>query len=87
MNISKVTKFEYNVIAVNAEKPFMKWKPFKDVRLKSGMKIKPYEKCFDCEVCFSDDDDVYFCTVSQKGNRFFCKQCAEKWDRELKQGL
>ena len=82
MKITKTTTKAYEVLKAIAEKPVFVYGEFKEIRLKRGMSISRFEKCFDCSHSFADDEPVYFGCVEEKGNIFFCKSCAEKNNTE-----
>ena len=80
MNITKKYSKTYKVIKVIASEPFMKFGKFIEIRKMRGISTAKWKKCFACNHSFTEDEDVYMGTVSQKGNIFFCKSCAEKYD-------
>jgi len=63
-------------------KPFGTWGKFKEVRDRHGLKTEPFSHCFACNHEFTEEENVYFCTVKPSGNRFMCKKCAEKYSTE-----
>lgn len=71
MEITKVIKKNYRVLDV-VERVFMKFKMFKEVREKCGMKVP--RTCFNCNKKFMDDDDM-FLAITTGGNKFLCGQC------------
>lgn len=82
MNITKHVTKTYKVLKAIADKPIFVYGEFKAIRLKRGMSIARFEKCFACNYDFKDDESVYFGCVKGKGNIFFCKICAEKYNTE-----
>ena len=61
-------------------KPVFTFGKFKEGRKKYNLPISKYEKCFFCNHLFTDGEEAYLGCVSGKGNIFFCKSCAEKYD-------
>jgi len=82
MKITKTTTISYEILKVIADKPVFVYGEFKEIRLKRGMSIARFEKCFACDHSFVDDEPVYFGCVKDRGNIFFCRTCAEKYDTE-----
>ena len=82
MKITKKSTNTYNVLQVNSDKPAFVFGEFKEIRAKHGMSISKFEKCFACNHYFTNDESVYFACIEKKGNRFFCKDCAEKYKAE-----
>lgn len=84
MNITKKYSNTYEIIHAIASKPFMKFGKFIEARKRRGMSTVMWDKCFGCDHDFTDDEDVYVGTVTEKGNIFFCKSCVEKYNTEKK---
>lgn len=84
MKITKHSTSTYEVLTAKADEPIFQYGNFKESRLKHGMSISRFEKCFSCNHHFTNDEAVYFGCVSGKGNIFFCKSCAEKYNTEAK---
>ena len=84
MNITKKYSSSHEVIHAIASKPFMKFGKFMEVRRRNGQTTASWERCFACNHDFTEDEDVYFGTVAKKGNIFFCKSCADKYNTEKK---
>jgi len=83
MNITKKYSNTYRVIHAIANKPFMPFGEFMGTRKRMGLSTERWEKCFACNHGFTEEEDVYIGTVSQKGNIFFCKSCVEKYNTEI----
>jgi hypothetical protein len=80
VNITKRSVHTYKVLQALSAAPVFVYGEFKKSRLKHGMSIARFEKCFGCNHAFADDEPVFFGCVEGKGNIFFCKECAEKYD-------
>jgi len=82
MKLTKTTKKTYEIRQILWEKPMFKWGEFRDSRKKNGMSVSKFEKCFFCGHKFAEEEGMYFGTVSTKGNRMFCLECANKYKEE-----
>jgi hypothetical protein len=80
--IVKKTTSTYDVLVALPSKPLWAWGDFKTARENRGLSTGQFAHCFACGRGFADDEQVYFCTIKQKGNRFMCKACAEKYSTE-----
>jgi hypothetical protein len=56
----------------------MPWKNFRETRERHGLNISKFDHCFICNHQFADDEIPQIITVSSKGNRFACGNCATK---------
>ena len=63
MNITKHSTNTYKVLQAFANKPIFRFGNFKESRLRQGMSISLYEKCFACNHRFTDDEQTYFGTA------------------------
>jgi hypothetical protein len=82
MKITKTTTISYEILKAIADKPIFIYGEFKQIRLVRKMSIARFEKCFGCNHAFKNDEPVYFGCVKDRGNIFFCKTCAEKYNTE-----
>lgn len=82
MKITKVTTISYEILKAIASKPGFVYGEFKEIRIKLEMSIARFKECFGCDHSFTDDEHVYFGCVKDRGNIFFCKNCAEKYNTE-----
>ena len=80
MKITKHTTTTYELLQVFAYESI--YGSFKESRLRHGLSISRFEKCFACNHHFTEDESVYLGCVKVKGNFFFCKSCAEKYNTE-----
>ena len=80
------TTRNYEAVFVDGQNPAFVWGQFKEIREKGGMQTKPFESCFACDHKFLDDENIFVCSIKSVGNRFLCKNCAEKYDTAGKDG-
>ena len=84
VNITKRSVNTYKILSVISDNPAFLFGEFKESRIKHGMSTARFEKCFKCNHRFTNDEPVYFACVSQKGNVFFCKDCADECSKEIR---
>jgi hypothetical protein len=80
--IVKKTTNTYDVLTAMPSNPLWTWGDFKVKRERMGLSTGQFAHCFACGHAFDSAEQVYFCTIKQKGNRFMCKECAEKYSTE-----
>ena len=87
MKLTKTTTKTYEIKQIVWEKPSFTWGKFRDTRKRNGMSVSAFEKCFFCKHTFAEEEDMYIGTVSIKGNRMFCIDCANKYKEEEEEKL
>lgn len=62
--------------------PFSTWKSFSDTRIRLGLSFKQFEKCIGCGDKFAGDDPIFIAIQENKGNRFVCLACRNRFYAE-----
>lgn len=83
MEIVKIKRTVYSVVQITL-KPFLPFGTFRETREKLSLSVQ--RTCFNCSKVFLDTDNVYL-GITTKGNKLFCRDCAEKAARDLNQTL
>lgn len=84
MQITKTTVKKYDVkTACDSTNWNITFGSFKDTRVKNGMSIQQFKKCFICGHKFADNEIPNVVAVSTEGNRFSCDDCYKKLESEV----
>jgi hypothetical protein len=87
MQITKTVTRHYEVLGVYPDAVHWTWGDFKELREKHNQPTAKFSHCFNCGHEFKDNERLIVCSISEKGNRFFCEKCAALYtDKEAHNG-